>query len=274
MSTNTIKNGKTKGVLNVIAFCGVFTLLFIGLSFFKSIFPDGAERLVHGCIGTLSALLTTLLFLKYNKLSFADIGFVYEKKTLLRFLIGLLYGILIMGALTALVIFSSGFSVQLNTHASFLNFWILTLPLILLAYMEELGFRGFSLQMALRVMDTRGALLLTSLLFALYHMANGWSVQASLLGPGPWGIIFGLAALQANGISMSTGLHYGVNLTTSAFALTDTSFNLFVLKQSNGQSLEQYQSSDIEILLPQIAIFVLAIGLMEVYVRTKTKVLT
>lgn len=269
MSSNIKQSNAFSSLIKAVLFCVVFTLLLVGVFFLKSMFPVLPERWAHGVLGTFAALLVTWLFLKFNKAGFASIGFTASLSTIKNFFTGLLAGILIMGALTIIVIYTSGFSIAINSKSNFLHFILLSSPLILLAYMEEVAFRGYPLQLLKQSFSLRSSLLITSLLFALYHIANGWSVQSSLLGPGPWGIIFGLAALYGNGISMATGLHYGVNLTTAAFAINDSAHNLWILKQGNGQSLEHYQSSTLETLLPQLAILIVAVILMEWYLRKR-----
>ena len=164
---------------------------------------------------------------------------------------------------------TSGFKIETNAKSSFANFILWTLPLIPLAFMEEVGFRGYPLSILKNNFGIRNTIIITSLLFACYHIANGWTFQNSFLGAGVWGIIFGLAAIYSNGISMPTGLHYGVNLITAAFGISDKSFNIFILKQKGGQSLENYQSSQLATLIPQISIFIIAIILMELYLRKK-----
>lgn len=66
-------------LLKACLFCTVFTGVFIILSFTKSLVDDQFERLAHGTIGTVAALLTTLLFVKFDKTTFASIGLKFEK---------------------------------------------------------------------------------------------------------------------------------------------------------------------------------------------------
>lgn len=257
----------TKAVL----FCATFTILFIALSLFKSFFPGSQERIAHAIVGTIAAILTTFLFLKFDRKTFADIGFVYKKPTLKNFVVGLFTGICLMGLLSYTVILFSGFKVETNAESNLANFILCTLPLIPLAFMEEVGFRGYPLIILKNSYNTRNTILITSFLFALYHIANGWTLQNAFLGAGVWGILFGLAAIYSNGIALPTGLHYGVNATTAAFGISDNSFNIWTLKQSNGLSLESYQSSKLETLLPQVGILVIGVVLMERFHRKKTE---
>jgi len=75
----------------------------------------------------------------------------------------------------------------------------------------------------------RLSLVITSVLFALYHVAGGWSMQAAFLGPA----IFGLAAIISRGIAMATGMHYAVNLTTTAFGNSNNNVSIWLLKNPN-----------------------------------------
>lgn len=260
-------NTTTTYILKSILFCIVFTGLFVVFSFTKTIFPGKFERIAHGTIGTIVALLTTYIFLKFDKKSFTDIGLKFEKTTLKKFIFGVLTGIALMGLLTLAVILFSNFKIEINNNSNILNFLFWTLPLIPLAFMEEVGFRAYPLIILKDKIGIRNSIIITSILFALYHIANGWTIQNSFLGAGVWGIIYGLAAIYSNGISLPTGMHYAANLTTSAFGISNTSFNIWVLKHNNGMSLETYQSSQLASLIPQICILLLGIICMEWYLR-------
>lgn len=256
-------------ILKAFLFCTVFTGLFIILSFSKSLVADKFERIAHGTIGTFAALLTTFLFLKFDKKTLADIGLEFEKNSFRNFFFGVLAGIALMGILSLSVIFFSNFKVETNSSSNILNLLLWTLPLIPLAFMEEVGFRAYPLRILKDKTGIRNSIIITSILFALYHVANGWTIQNSFLGTGVWGIIYGLAATYSTGISMPTGMHYAANLTTSAFGISEGSFNIWVLKSKDGLSLENYQSSQLTTLIPQISLLVFAIICMEWYLRKK-----
>jgi hypothetical protein len=94
---NASSSDKIISICKAILFCVAFTVLFIILSFSKSYFAEKFERIAHGTIGTFAAFLTTLLFLKFDKKKFADIGLVFEKATLKKFFSVFLAGITLMG---------------------------------------------------------------------------------------------------------------------------------------------------------------------------------
>src|SRR4030095_2116296 len=258
---------KTKYVLKSILFCILFIGFFIVFSFLKFLSPEKWERLVHGIIGTIAAFFTTYLFLRFDKKSFADIGLKFGKATLKKFIIGIFLGMGIMGLLSMSVIYFSGFKTETNSNSNILSFLFWTLPLIPLAFMEEVGFRAYPLQILMDKVGIRSSIIITSTLFALYHIVNGWTIANSFLGAGVWGIVYGLAAVYSNGISMPTGLHYAANLTTSAFGVTSDSFNIWILKQKDGSTLANYQGSKLTTLIPQVSLLIFAIVCVELVLR-------
>ncbi len=248
-----------KYILKAILFCIVFTLLLVLFSFTKSLISSKFDRLSYGVIGTAVAFFTTYIFLRWDKKSFSEIGLRFEKATIKKFLVGVLIGVVLMGFVTMCVIYFSDFSISLNGNSNLFKFLLYTSPLILLSLMEEVGFRAYPLMILKNKLDFRMAIIIISILFAVYHIANGWSVTSSFFGPGICGIIFGASAIYAKGIAMPTGIHYAFNLTTAAFGITNDSFNIWVLKQKNGLSLENYQNPPLVTILPQL--FFLIVGL-------------
>ena len=254
-------------ILKATLFCMAFTGLYVLIYFIKSPVYRESEQFAHAIIGILVALLVTWLFLKWDRNSFRDIGLFWQGKTIQRFLLGLVIGIGLMGLMSGAVIFFSHFKIEWNAESNLLKFLWGTLPLLPLAYMEELGFRAYPFVSLKEKTGIRTTIYVTALLFAAYHLANGWTLQNAFLGAGVWGIIFGLAAYRSGGIALPTGLHYAVNMTTSAFGISSGSYHLFVLKQSNGESLANYQSSLLETLLPQLGLLLLGVAGVEWYIR-------
>ena len=260
-----------KPSFKAILFCVVFTGIFVILSFSKSFVADKFERIAHGVIGTCAAVFTTFIFVKFDNTNFADIGLKLEKQSLVRFFLGVLAGILLMGILSLSVITFSHFKIEPNSNSNFLNFLFYTLPLIPLAFMEEIAFRGYPLRKLKEQKGVRYAIIITSVLFGMYHIANGWTIQNSVLGAGVWGIIYGIAAVYSNGIAMPTGVHYAANLTTAAFGITPGPSNIWILKSKDGLGLDNYQSSEFMTMIPQISLFIFGVFLMEWLIKRNTK---
>ena len=266
----TIQNNITaKYIFKAILFCVVFTGVLVAFSLIKSLLPNHFERLAHGIVGTLAAFLTTILFLKFDKKRFSDIGLTFERTTTVKFFAGIVVGVVIMGLLAMCVIYFSNMTVQVNPRSNVWYFLLMTLPIILLAFMEELGFRAYPLQILKDKIGIRPSIIVTSLLFALYHIVNAWSIVSIFLGPAVWGLVFGLAAIYSKGIAMPTGIHYAANLTTSALGAKNTTASVWIVKQAN-TSTTKYGGVDWITILPSLALLVLAIICIEIYMRRKT----
>lgn len=267
MDTTIHSKSKARFILKAFMFCAVFTGLFFILSSTLNFAPPGFERLTQGTIGTIAALLTTFLFLKIDKKRFSDIGLRFEGKTIVKFFAGVFIGILIMGVLAMSVAYISNMQIYVNPRSSVLNFLLVTAPLIPLALMEELGFRAYPLQLLKDKTGLRLAIIITSVLFALYHVASGWSVASSFYGPAVWGLVFGLAAIYSKGIALPTGIHYAANLTTSAFGEANSLVSIWTVKASTATA---QKGVDWATLFPVFALLAFAIVCIELYVRQKT----
>lgn len=262
-------NFRRKYIARSVLFCLVFTGLLVVFSFAKGFIPNDFERLAHGVIGTVAAFLTTVLFLKFDRKPFSDIGLTVERNTVAKFFVGVITGVVIMGLLATSVIYFTNGGMEVNRRSNLLHFLLVTAPLLPLAFMEELGFRAYPLEMLKDKIGVRLSIVITSVLFALYHVANGWTVASSFYGPAVWGLVFGLAAVYSKGIAMPTGIHYAANLTTSAFGAKNTAASIWTIKQAD-TSTTKYQGTDWPTILPALALLVLAIICIEAYMRRKT----
>src|SRR5688572_23430669 len=167
----TIQNNiKTKYIFKSVLFCVVFTGLLVIFSFAKGFIPNEFERLAHGVIGTLAAFLVTVLFLRFDKKRFSNIGLTFERSTVVKFFVGVITGVVIMGLLSMSVIYFTNVEIEVNQASNLLHFLLVTAPLLPLAFMEELGFRTYPLRILKDGIGIRLSIIITSILFALYHI--------------------------------------------------------------------------------------------------------
>ncbi len=261
---------RAAALIKSMLFSVVFTVLFVVFSFAGKLIPTGYDRLSHGITGTIAALLTTVVFLRFEKKRFYEIGLSIERNTVLRFFGGMVIGVILMGMLAAGVLFFSKAVISINSTSDVLHFFLVTIPLLPLAFMEELGFRAYPLEILRDKTGIRTAVVLTSILFALYHLANGWTFAASFYGPAVWGLIFGLSAVHSRGIAMPTGMHYAVNLTTAAFGEPGNSDSIWTIEHSMSSVADQ-NGTDWQTILPSALLFVFAIACMELYARRSNR---
>ena len=260
-----------KAIVLAVVFCSCFTLLLMLFSMGKQLFPASAERWAYGLLGTAAGLVTTLVFVRIDKLRFADVGLQWRKTTLLHFAQGVMLGVLVMGSMAAMVFALGGLHLQWNTHATVWGLLLAILPLIPLALMEEIGFRGYPLQRLQKAIGIRNAIWITALLFGVYHLLKGWSWQAAMLGTSIWGLLFAWAACKQQGIAMSTGIHFAANMTTSLYTADQPTFQLWQIQMANGSSMQTYQQTWLTEWLPHVALLLLSIWLIERLVKQQSK---
>jgi membrane protease YdiL (CAAX protease family) len=97
-----------------------------------------------------------------------------------------------------------------------------TASTVLLAWMEELGFRGFPLRTLASALGTWRAQAIVAIAFALSHLAYGWPLDRIALGVLPFALLFGAVAQWSGGLAMPIGVHAAVNLARVAMGETNT----------------------------------------------------
>jgi len=194
---------------------------------------------------------------------------VFERNTLAKFFLGIIVGVLIMGLLATGVLYFTHAKVEVNQNSNLFHFLLVTSPLLFLAFMEELAFRAYPLEILKNKIGVAPAIGITSILFALYHLANGWTFASAFLGPAIWGLLFGLAAIYSKGIAMPTGIHYAANLTTSALGDKNTSSSLWIVKQTD-TVITTYKGIDLATILPSLVLLIL-VTILFLFLQARNK---
>lgn len=197
-------------LFKVILFWVFFNLTFHGLIPMLALnFPAGwIGYVLAGITGTLFALGLTLVFLKLEKKTLADIGLVFGFRSIWRFVAGFAGGIIICLVMVLGVIVLSPFDLRVRAGADFFDSLAISFIIMFwLGLMEEISHRSFPLLKLKSEYGLRTAIYISSIAFALYHgLALG-----NLLGPGVWGLFFGLMAVWSKGIALPFGFHVGLN---------------------------------------------------------------
>lgn len=255
-----------KSILFVLVFVGILMLV----SQFKNLIPGQFERFTYGIIGTIVAFFTTWLFLRFDKRSFVDIGLKWKSKTLKRFFIGLLAGLILSAVMILGLVLFTNLELELSGEYNILSFFIWTLALIPLAFMEELAFRAYPFIHLQKAIGVRFAQIIIAILFALYHFVGGQSLFSSFIGPGVWSFVFGLAMIMSGGISLPTGLHYGANLILAAVGQHRQFESIWEIRYEEGTNPET-MNLDFAGDLIQFVLFIATIAIMEWWLRKKNK---
>lgn len=210
---------KLKPILSAIAL-PLLWILSITLFSVLPFSPLGKSKwFIMGIICSLLAWGLTHLFLKYDGISFSQIGLKWQSDTLKKFFVGGVLGIGVAVVMLGIILLFSDLTIEQNTIAfnPLAMFWLLLF--IPLSFMEELAFRGYAFIKLNKIIGLRPTLIITSILFAYYHDATGATFMTQLLGPGIWGILYGITAIWSDGIALPTGLHAAVNMVMAFFGM-------------------------------------------------------
>lgn len=268
---NEINYPKTSAVLKSTFYWALFIIfLFLAGSQLTRLFPSTWYKFVYGSGGTLGAFAATWIILKMEKRSFADYGLIWQRQTLFRFITGLVIGTLIfLGIILFLVAFTDlqliKNQVSLNIAASL---WYLAI--IPLALMEEVAFRAYPFLQLKKAFGLRATQLIVAIVFAAYHILNGWNYQLAFLGPGIWAFVFGLAAVWSKGIALPTGIHVALNVIQQLIGTKGGEMEpVWILQQKEGASAQSITHSDLMGIISQLIVLILALILTEYFIRNK-----
>ena len=213
-------NNTTKLILPALTCLLLGMLVFVLLSAVPlTLPPELAGRTAYGLMACLIIFSLCAVFLRYEKLSLTTVHLIPNNKTLTKLGLGLLIGAVIVGAMLFVLFAFTDLNLERNQNQTVLVFLIPALAFIPLALMEELLFRGYPFFRLAQVINIRWVLLITATLFALYHYNGTQNVGVLLLGPGIWGVTFGVAAYLSKSIAVPLGIHISANVLQALFGL-------------------------------------------------------
>lgn len=229
-----------------------------------------ASRLTHNLQGQWPMLLTgliaccltavfTLIFVKWEGISLADVGVVPRKKTVRHILAGFFIGLVLAIIQPFLVLLTGHVKLTYSTGANSLIIALALLVYFVLASREELAFRGYPLRSLNRAMGSWPAQIIVAVIFALEHVVGGVPWVQAFLGAGVGSILFGIAALKTKGLALPIGLHAAWNFGQWALGFKDNSGLWKVIVEPGYQHhFEQMQTiAYLIVMMPAIVLFYL-----------------
>lgn len=264
---------KLRTLIKCILYWAVFTvMIFVFVLMFSSFLSKEIISYYYGLIATLAAVVCTVLVLKYEKQSFRSYGLTWEPGTFRRFFSGLGIGVLIfLGIILLLVCFSELEVIKNPTHwvPASLMIYLLIIPA---AFMEELVFRSYAFIQLDRVFGLRITQWIVAIVFALYHVVQGWGIEIAFIGPGTWAFVFGLAAVWSKGIAVPTGIHVALNMMQHIMGFKGGAGDAIWVIQKNTTSLHTPIATSENIgIVSQILVLVVALFFTEYYIRKGRK---
>lgn len=216
-----ISAGWISTLLRVLFFCMLCALLLVMGSALLKNWKNPCADLLLGTFAVTASFLLTIPFAKWENLSLEQLGIVPGRATLCKMAAGFLIGLLIAGLHLYLVLIFGHISL-INTALSFNSVALSFLLYLILATREEIAFRSYALRsLSYRIGPWKAQIIIT-VIFALEHMAGGFTWQQAFLGSGIGSVLFGLTALRTKGIALPIGLHAAWNFGQWCFGLKNT----------------------------------------------------
>lgn len=163
---------------------------------------------------------TTLLFLRWDRRSPFVLGLDLSWRRAGELVAGFVGGalLIVVTALCAWVILPFPWIINSRFDliaAAFSLLWFLCGNAV-----EELIFRGYSFERLIAGVGIWKAQIVTALLFAAFHVANGWPWQVALFGTTAGSLLFGFVFIRWRSVPAAIGVHAAVNWTRDLL-LTD-----------------------------------------------------
>jgi membrane protease YdiL (CAAX protease family) len=161
----------------------------------------------------------TFLFLWWDRRSPSVLGLDLRWRRLAELAGGLAGGALFIAAVALLLRVVLPFEWERNP-AFFARLALDSLLYLLFANsVEELVFRGYSFERLIATIGHWPAQLVTALLFAVFHLVNGWPWQAAFTGTVIGSVLFGLVFVRWGSVPAAVGVHAATNWTRDLLLL-------------------------------------------------------
>lgn len=214
-------NGQWRNGWKVLAYFALGAVLVVGTSIASKAMPAEFSRFIPGpFLGFLGLLGAAWIFLRLERAPLASLGLLPNRVFLGRFALGLLGGVVLLALLAGAVWLGGGYHLE---RVAGVSVWILlkgAWVFLAVALFEEVLFRGYAFQRAIRGMGPRAAQLVFALLFCLVHLSNdgmnGATMVVALLNIFLASLMLGYCYLRSGSLALPIGVHMGWNWAQSS----------------------------------------------------------
>ncbi|MFC3094401.1 CPBP family intramembrane metalloprotease [Alteromonas sediminis] len=199
--------------------------------------------LTSGVVMCLLLLGLSRYFVQRDGNTLSSVNLYPNRGTFKRFVVGFTIGTCIAGSMLVALFTTTDLVLTFVNEQSFAMFILASFIIVPLALMEEILFRGYAFFQMTKKLNIRIVILLTAIAFALYHYNENTSLYSVLLGPGIWGVVFGVAAFLSNSVAVPLGIHVAANFSQAIVGMNRYvdpmwRFDAEVLVQQEVQQIE------------------------------------
>lgn len=243
----------------------VFILLATTLPVFT--FSVVIAKYVFSSLAIALIYFISKVFLKFENIDLSIVHLIPAKDTWVRLIIGLMIGAVITGVMLIALFNLTGLGLERVETQTLLPFVISALVFIPLAFMEELLFRGYPFFRLTQIINIRWVILITAILFTLYHYNGSQNLWSLFIGPGIWGVTYGVAAYISKSIAVPLGIHISANVLQALFGLK-SGYDPMWKVIDNQELLTQMNHDHLGIIM-QIILLVCSVIVLELALKTK-----
>jgi len=173
---------------------------------------SSAPELVIGAIASVGCFLLTLLFTRWDGLRLRDVGAMPNFRSLALLAVGFALGFLLV-ALHSILVGAAGRVDWVRTsNPSTPQASLLIVGYLVLSTREELAFHGYPLRRLQSSFGVWPAQAMISVVFAIEHIAGGWTLAQALWGAAVGSLLFGMASIATRGLAVPVGIHAAWNI--------------------------------------------------------------
>lgn len=198
----------------IFVFAGMSVFILSGLITLPTI--GGA---VYGVLVCIILFLLSKLFLRYEKIELTVVHLLPDPASFIRLAIGLIIGAIITGLMLFTLFSLTDIGIERIHQQAFFPFLIGVVAILPLALMEEILFRGYPFFRLSQIINIRLVIVIMASFFAVYHYNDSTTLASVFIGPGIWGITFGVAAYLSKSIAVPLGIHISANLLQALFGM-------------------------------------------------------
>jgi uncharacterized protein len=200
-----------KGVARVALFMISCAIVLITVGAAMPRLPGQWSQVALGASTSLVTFAMTVLFVRWDRLDLKDVGAAIASRSWMRLAIGFLIGLGLVGLQACIVGLVGHVRWVRSPEVGFSSSSTALAAYLVLSCREELAFRGYPLRRLDWFLGPYAAQLVVALVFAVEHVAGGYSWTNALLGVATGSLLFGMAALATRGLAVPIGLHTAWN---------------------------------------------------------------